>query len=115
MADLPLQLLEVPMDVLSSVHLAVIRLQQASANNHRKVFEGLRTAGIGVQLHYIPVHLQPYYRALGFAEGQFPAAEAYASSAISLPLFPGLIASDQGRVASALAEQLKEVEAALAA
>ena len=113
LADLPVQLLEVPEEVLSSVHLAVIRLQQATADQHRQVLEGLRVARIGVQLHYSPVHLQPYYRALGFAEGQFPAAEAYASSAISLPLFPGLSASDQQRVASALTEQLKIVEAEL--
>jgi len=108
LADLPLQLLEVPKDVLSSVHLAVIRLQQASAEQHRQVFEGLRAAGIGVQLHYSPVHLQPYYRALGFAEGQFPEAEAYASSAISLPLFPGLTESDQVCVCTALGESLQQ-------
>ena len=90
LADLPVQLLEVPEEVLSSVHLAVIRLQQASAQEHRQVFEGLRAAGIGVQMHYSPVHLQPYYRHMGFKEGDFPGAEAYASSAISLPLFPGL-------------------------
>ena len=60
--DLPVQLLEVPEDVLSSVHLAVIRLQQATAEQHRHIFEGLRSVGIGVQLHYSPVHLQPYYR-----------------------------------------------------
>ncbi|WP_254929228.1 UDP-4-amino-4,6-dideoxy-N-acetyl-beta-L-altrosamine transaminase [Cyanobium sp. T1B-Tous] len=90
LAGLPVKLLEVPDDVLSSVHLAVIRLQQATADQHRQLFEELRDAGIGVQLHYSPVHLQPYYRALGFTEGQFPEAEAYASSAMSLPLFPGL-------------------------
>ena len=114
LADLPVQLLEVPEDVLSSVHLAVIRLQQATVEKHRQVFEGLRAAGIGVQLHYSPVHLQPYYRAMGFGEGQFPEAESYASSAISLPLFPGLSAPDQQRVAAALAEQLQTVEAELA-
>ena len=107
LAELPVQLLEVPDDVLSSVHLAVIRLQQATADQHRQLFEGLRSAGIGVQLHYSPVHLQPYYLALGFAEGQYPEAEAYASSAISLPLFPGLNPADQQRVASVLAEQLQ--------
>ncbi len=106
--DLPVQLLEVPEDVLSSVHLAVIRLQQATAEQHRHIFEGLRSVGIGVQLHYSPVHLQPYYRALDFAEGQFPEAEAYATSAISLPLFPGLSAVDQQRVATRLAEQLRD-------
>jgi dTDP-4-amino-4,6-dideoxygalactose transaminase len=55
------------------------------------------------------VNLQPYYRVMGFGEGQFPQAEAYASSAISLPLFPGLSAADQVRVAAVLAEQLQAV------
>ena len=73
-----------------TVHLAVIRLNVSDSGLHRRVFEGLRAAGIGVQLHYTPVHLQPYYRRLGFREGDFPVAEAYASSAISLPLYPGL-------------------------
>ena len=95
LAELPVQLLEVSDDVRSSVHLAVIRLQQATAEQHRQVFDGLRAAGIGVQLHYSPVHLQPYYRSLGFKEGQFPEAEAYANSAISLPLFPALTLDDQ--------------------
>jgi dTDP-4-amino-4,6-dideoxygalactose transaminase len=107
LADLPVQLLEVPQDVLSSVHLAVIRLQQATAEQHRQVFKGLRAAGIGVQLHYSPAHLQPYYRRLGFEEDQFPEAEAYASSAISLPLFPGLTAEDQQRVVHVLEELLR--------
>ena len=115
LSDLPVQLLDIPKAVLSSVHLAVIRLPQATSAQHRKIFEGLRTAGIGVQLHYIPVHLQPYYRALGFGRGQFPEAEAYASNAISLPLFPGLSSDDQHRVSATLAEQLKAVALARAA
>ena len=111
LADLPMQLLEVPENVQSSVHLAVIRLQQATAEQHRQVFEGLRTAGIGVQLHYSPVHLQPYYRAMGFAEGQFPEAESYASSAISLPLFPGLNEEQQQQVAAAISQKLSTLPA----
>ena len=106
--DLPVKLLEVPGDVLSSVHLAVIRLNQANAPGHLQVFKGLRSAGIGVQLHYSPVHLQPYYRHLGFKEGQFPEAEAYASNAISLPLYPGLLETDQQRVVDTL-DSLLEV------
>jgi UDP-4-amino-4,6-dideoxy-N-acetyl-beta-L-altrosamine transaminase len=102
LACLPVQLLKVPEDVLSSVHLAVIRLRQASAEQHLQVFEGLRAVGIGVQLHYSPVHLQPYYRKLGFKEGDFPVAEAYASTAISLPLYPGLQEPDQQRVVDTL-------------
>ncbi len=109
LANMPAQLLNVSDDVLSSVHLAVIRLQQATAQQHRKVFEGLRAAGIGVQLHYSPVHLQPYYRALGFVEGQFPEAEAYANSAISLPLFPGLEIHEQQEVIGILSKLLSEI------
>ena len=106
LADLPIQLLKVPDDVLSSVHLAVIRLQQSTAEHHRQVFGGLRTAGIGVQLHYSPVHLQPYYRRMGFQEVDFPEAEAYGTNAMSLPLFPGLQDGDQQRVVRTLAELL---------
>ena len=106
LSELPVQLLEVPEGVLSSVHLGVIRLVNSSVEQHRAVFEGLRAAGIGVQLHYSPVHLQPFYRALGFKEGQFPEAESYASSAISLPVFPGLTEQDQVHVCDALAEIL---------
>ena len=108
--NLPVEFLSVPKDVLSSVHLAVIRLHGVTAAQHRLVFEGLRAAGIGVQLHYTPVYLQPYYRSLGFVEGLFPEADSYATSAISLPLFPGLDANDQQRVATELAEQLRAVE-----
>ena len=109
LVDLPVQLLKVPDDVLSSVHLAVIRLQQATTRQHREVFEGLRSAGVGVQLHYSPVHLQPYYRKLGFVEGQFSEAEAYARSAISLPLFPGLGADEQQKVSDLLSMLLSNL------
>ena len=106
LAGLPLQLLEIPQDVTSSLHLAVIRLADPRPDHHRRVFEGLRAAGIGVQLHYTPVHLQPYYRRLGFREGDFPEAEAYATNAISLLLYPGLQDGDQQRVVRTLASLL---------
>ena len=102
LAGLPLQLLEIPRDVSSSLHLAVIRLADPSPTHHRNVFDGLRAAGIGVQLHYTAVHLQPYYRRLGFREGDYPEAEAYATNAISLPLYPGLQDHDLQRVADTL-------------
>ena len=107
LAGLPLRLLEIPEDVRSALHLAVIRLDDPSPAHHRQVFEGLRAAGIGVQLHYSPVHLQPYYRRLGFKEGDFPAAEAYASNAISLPLYPGLQDAELQRVADTLTTLLR--------
>ena len=102
LADLPLRLLEIPHDVHSALHLGVIRMSDPSPRHHRQVFDGLRAAGIGVQLHYTPVHLQPYYRRLGFQEGDFPEAEAYASNAISLPLYPGLQDDELQRVADML-------------
>lgn len=103
---LPARLLEIPPTVHSALHLAVIRLHNNDPEYHRSVFEGLRAAGIGVQLHYSPVHLQPYYRRLGFAEGDFPQAEAYARNAISLPLYPGLQEQEQERVVQVLADVL---------
>ena len=106
LAHFEVRLLEVPEDVFSSVHLAVIRLVNRNPEQHRCVFEGLRAAGIGVQLHYTPVHLQPYYRRLGFREGDFPEAEAYATNAMSLPLYPGLQIEDQQRVVRTLASLL---------
>lgn len=102
LAGLPLRFLGIPDDVRSALHLAVIRLEDPSPAHHRHVFKGLRAAGIGVQMHYTPVHLQPYYRRLGFREGDYPAAEAYSTNSISLPLYPGLQAADQNRVVETL-------------
>jgi dTDP-4-amino-4,6-dideoxygalactose transaminase len=106
LASLPVSLLEIPPNVSSAMHLAVIRLHDAHPQHHRHVFEGLRAAGIGVQLHYSPVHLQPYYRRLGFSEGDFPEAEAYARNAISLPIYPGLQDHELEHVVKALSTLL---------
>lgn len=90
-------------DAYSAFHLYVIRLHlDAIGKTHRQVFEGLRQEGIGVNLHYIPVHTQPYYRRLGFKPGDFPQAEQYYREAISLPLYPSLSDSEQDRVVQAL-------------
>lgn len=91
-------------DAASAWHLYVIRLVDAA--RRRPVFEALRAAGIGVNVHYIPVHLQPYYRALGFGPGDFPASEDYYARAISIPLYPGLTEADQDRVIAALSDAL---------
>ena len=103
---LPLRFLSIPQDVRSSLHLAVIRLNNTDRTYHRRLFEGMRAAGIGVQLHYSPVHLQPYYRRLGYSEGDFPNAEQYAFNALSLPLFPGLTENDQDYVVRVLSNLL---------
>jgi len=88
---------------VSAFHLYVVRLMpDPTAPGHRVVFEALRAAGIGVNLHYIPVHLQPFWRARGFAEGDFPAAEDYYRHAISLPMYPTLSGEQHAQVVAAL-------------
>ena len=93
--DMPLRLPSVSAENRSAFHLYVVRLVAADRSAHRRVFDELRRQGVGVNLHYMPVHLQPYYRALGFVPGQFPEAEAHGDQAITLPLFATL--SDQAQ------------------
>lgn len=95
-------------DSYSGRHLYVIRLEldQVSAT-HRQVFEALRDQGIGVNLHYIPVHTQPYYQQLGFQPGDFPEAERYYAQAISLPLYPTMSDTQQDQVIAALRQVLE--------
>ncbi len=88
--DQPISILEIPKNVYSALHLMIIRLNNSDEEFHRSVFKELRNHDIGVQLHYLPVHLQPYYKNLGFKVGDFPNAEFYAKNAISLPIYPAL-------------------------
>lgn len=67
------------------------------------IFDDLRSRGIGVNVHYMPVHLQPFYRKLGFADGQYPESEAYGQTAITLPLYPRLTDSNQHQILSQVA------------
>lgn len=90
-------------DCHSAFHLYVIRLRLDRVKaGHREVFERLREAGIGVNLHYIPVFRQPYYAAQGLDAGDFPESEAYYAEAITLPLYPALRDSEQTQVVEAL-------------
>lgn len=92
-------------DSYSGLHLYVIRLQLGKIDNtHRQVFEQLRELGIGVNLHYIPVHTQPYYQRMGFQHGQFPEAERYYAEAISLPMYATLTEPQQDVVFAAVCE-----------
>lgn len=103
LARLPLKLPFVEPQNRSAYHLYVIRLEaDGDRGTHRRVFDELRRLGVGVNLHYMPVHLQPYYRELGFGPGQFPEAEAFAQSAITLPLFAAMTDEAQTRVVAAL-------------
>ena len=91
-------------DGYSGLHLYVIRLQlDKISKTHLQVFESLRQQGIGVNLHYIPVHTQPYYQKMGFHADGFPNAIAYYSDAISLPMFQGLTDEQQDHVVKILA------------
>ena len=91
----------------SALHLYPIQVDPArSPLSRRQLFDGLRAAGVGVNVHYIPVHTQPLYRRLGFSPGQFPAAEAYYAGAISLPMFATLTDAQQGTVIAALRQLL---------
>ena len=95
-------------DNFSSCHLYVIRLQcKFLKKNHAQIFQSLRNEGIGVNLHYIPVHTQPYYKNLGFSEGDFPHAELYYQEAISLPIYPTLDKHQQNSVIGSLKKILQ--------
>lgn len=87
----------------SGMHLYIVRLKRAG-RTHREVFDALRAAGIGVNLHYIPVYRQPYYERMGFQPADFPEAERYYAEAISLPMYPALSDADQQRVVDTLAK-----------
>jgi len=104
LADLPLVRPWQSPDSSSANHLYVVRV--APDFDRKAVFSRLRSSGIGVNVHYIPVHLQPYYRRLGFRPGDFPEAERYYDQALSLPLYATLTESDQGRIVTALRRAL---------
>jgi len=101
--ELPLEPPPADPRALSAWHLYVVRLD---AGIRRRVVDDLAARSIRTNVHYIPVHLQPYYRARGFQPGDFPQAERYYGRAVSLPLFPGLADADQDRVCEALRECL---------
>jgi len=88
----------------SALHLYPIILP--SGTSRRDVFARLRARGIGVQVHYIPIHLQPYWRAKGFKPGDFPQAETYYESTLTLPLYPAMTDEQQNTVVAELVDAL---------
>lgn len=107
LSNLPITLPFQLENTYSGLHLYVIRLQLNLINKtHRQVFEELRESGIGVNLHYIPVHTQPYYKTMGFNWGDFPEAEKYYKEAISIPMFHGMTSEQQYEVVATLQEVL---------
>ncbi|MDO7788348.1 UDP-4-amino-4,6-dideoxy-N-acetyl-beta-L-altrosamine transaminase [Desulforamulus aquiferis] len=106
--DLPLTTPWQHPDTYSAYHLYVIKLKlEELSKTHKTVFEEIRSAGINANLHYIPVHTQPYYKKLGFKIGDFPEAEKYYRQAISLPLYYSLSEQEQDYVIQVLKEVLQ--------
>ncbi|WP_295808095.1 UDP-4-amino-4,6-dideoxy-N-acetyl-beta-L-altrosamine transaminase [uncultured Nitratireductor sp.] len=103
---LPLILPHQPDGQRSALHLYPVQIAEGATRGRREVFDLLRADGVGVNVHYIPVHTQPYYRDFGFKVGDYPEAEAYYSRAISLPMFPQLTDEDIAVVTGALEKHL---------
>jgi perosamine synthetase len=97
-----------PSDRQHAFHLYAVRVQaEQTARVRQQVFDGLRAAGIGVNVHYLPVYLHSYYRGLGYAEGLCPVAERAYEGLLSLPMWHGLTSGDQARVIDRLLALLK--------
>jgi len=104
LADLPVTTPWQHPDGRSALHLYIVRLDlDRIAKSQVEVFNAMRAAGIGVNLHYIPVYRQPYYQQLGFRSGYCPQAERYYAEAMTLPLFPAMTVGQQQSVVGALA------------
>jgi UDP-4-amino-4,6-dideoxy-N-acetyl-beta-L-altrosamine transaminase len=103
---LPLRLPWQSPDATSAWHLYVV--QVSPDHDHRRVFDDLRSAGIGVNVHYIPVHTQSYYRRMGFRWGMYPEAESYYRRALSLPMFATLSDVQQDFIATQVQRAMDE-------
>lgn len=107
LAEMPLQTPWQHPDGYSGLHLYVVQIDaHASGKSRHDVFAELRKHGIGVNVHYIPVHTQPFYTQMGFKAGDFPQSEQYYAQAISLPMFQDLTHEQQDHVVHALREAL---------
>lgn len=107
LADLPIRIPKQSADTNSSWHIYVVRLDKTRTSKSKvEVFEGMKKRGVTLNLHYIPVHLQPYYQKLGFKQGDFPASERYYEEAFTLPLYYELTDEQQNQVVGALKDVL---------
>jgi UDP-4-amino-4,6-dideoxy-N-acetyl-beta-L-altrosamine transaminase len=103
--DLPLALPVITLEPRSAWHLYVVRVPDSPRYGGRsEIYNKMRAKNIGVNVHYTPIHLQPYYRSLGFSEGMFPEAERHGVEALSLPLYPELSSDMQEFVVATLRE-----------
>lgn len=108
--SLPIEPLEDIGESYSGRHLYIIKLKlEEITATRQEIFDAMREKGVGVNVHYIPIHTQPFYEKLGFSGKDFPQSEAYYQCALSLPLYPDLAEKDQDKVVQALTECLNEV------
>ena len=96
---------EVNKKTFSSYHLFIIRVSSKIRN---KLFNTMRKNGLFVNLHYIPIHLHPFYKKLGFKTGMFPVAEKYYKEAISIPIFPNLKIKQQKKIVNIIKKYTKK-------
>ena len=110
LADLPLTLPYQKADTNSAWHLYVVRLREnRTLSQKNRLFQEMKGQGIALNMHYIPVHLQPYYQKMSFKRGDFPVSEAYYDEAFTLPLYYRLTDEDQVKVADALRLSLSKI------
>ena len=96
--NLPIKFQKIEKNYYSSYHLFIIKLDTKYKYLHRKFFNYLRSKNIFVNLHYLPIHLQPFYRKFDFKKNQFPIAEEYSETAISIPIYPNLKKKEQIKI-----------------
>jgi UDP-4-amino-4,6-dideoxy-N-acetyl-beta-L-altrosamine transaminase len=108
LSSLPLTFQQQNSQSLSSYHLFIIQLTESSPINRKTLFNRLREAEIGVNVHYIPIHTQPYYQEMGFTLGDFPQAESYYEQCLSLPLYPDLSEKDFNYIVDTLTTLLSQ-------
>jgi len=102
-SELPIKLNPIPDNTYSSLHLAIVSFKEKlTPKKYKIIFNEMRSQKIGVQLHYNPIHLNPYYKSLGFKEGQFPEAEIYSYNNFSIPLFSEITFEEANRVKESL-------------
>jgi UDP-4-amino-4,6-dideoxy-N-acetyl-beta-L-altrosamine transaminase len=107
LADLPIRIPKQSADTNSSWHIYVVRLDKTRTSKSKaEIFEEMKKRGVTLNLHYIPVHLQPYYQALGFMQGDFPASERYYEEAFTLPIYYELTDEQQNQIVRALRDVL---------
>ena len=98
--------INVELPYIAKENYSAYHLYPVQVKNRKNIFEKLRFGGIGVNVHYIPIHLHPFYRKKGFGPGDFPNCEKYYSRAISIPLYSGLLNKDQDKIVKTLKDAL---------